>query len=68
LRIQVTVDARTCMANQMCLRTAPGIFELGSGGYARVVREVSESDLAAVREAEEMCPTGSIRVEVLADA
>lgn len=63
--IQVTVNSRRCMANQMCIRAAPGIFELGSAGYSRVIREVTEADLPAVREAEEMCPTSSITVEVL---
>jgi ferredoxin len=63
--IQVSVNARKCMANQMCVRSAPDIFELGAAGYSRVKREVTEADLAKLREAEEMCPTSSITVEVL---
>jgi ferredoxin len=53
------------MANQMCVRAAPDIFELGAAGYSRVKREVTEADLAKLREAEEMCPTSSITVEVM---
>jgi ferredoxin len=63
--VQVTVNSRKCMANQMCVRTAPDIFELGTAGYSRVKREVTAADLDKLREAEEMCPTSSIMVEVL---
>lgn len=63
--IQVTVNPRTCMGNQMCVRVAPDIFELGSAGYSRVVRDVTENDLARLRESEELCPTASITVDLL---
>ena len=63
--IQVTVNARKCMANQMCVRSAPDIFELGPAGYSRVMRDVTEADLAKLREAEEMCPTSAIMVEAM---
>jgi ferredoxin len=53
------------MANQMCVRIAPGIFRLGDGGYSELVREVDASDLDVLRAAEEGCPTASIQVEVL---
>jgi ferredoxin len=56
------------MANQMCVRTAPDIFELGAAGYSRAKRAVGEQDLAKLREAEELCPTGSIRVETWTEA
>jgi ferredoxin len=67
LLVQATVNPRKCMANQMCIRSAPDIFELGSAGYSRVKREVSAADLEKLREAEEMCPTGAVIVEVLED-
>lgn len=63
--IQVTVNSRTCMGNQMCVRAAPDIYEMGSAGYPRVVRDVSEDDLARLRGTEEQCPTASIRVDVV---
>jgi len=67
LLIQVTINARKCMANQMCVRSAPDIFELGSAGYSRVKREVGAADLERLREAMELCPTSAVVVEVLED-
>jgi ferredoxin len=65
VRINVRVNSQTCMANQMCVRIAPDIFRLGDGGFSEAVREVDESDLDALRAAEEGCPTASIQIEVL---
>jgi ferredoxin len=65
LNILVTVDSRKCVGNQMCVQIAPGMFELGSAGYSRPTQANWEpSDMALLREAEENCPTGSIRVEI----
>jgi ferredoxin len=49
----------------MCVRAAPDIFQMGPGGYSRAVRDVTEEDLARLRETEELCPTASITVDVL---
>jgi ferredoxin len=65
--ILVQVNARRCMGSQVCVRTAPDIFQLGAAGYSRVIREVTELDLVGLREAEELCPTRSIHVETLDD-
>ena len=65
VRIKTRVNTQTCMANQMCVRIAPGIFRLGAAGFSEVVREVDESDLDILRAAEEGCPTASIHVDVL---
>jgi len=62
--IQLKVNERTCMANQECVRAAPEIFELGAAGFARVVRNVSEADLARLRQVVDLCPTASIILEV----
>jgi ferredoxin len=62
--ILVTVNARKCMANQQCVLAAPDIFEIGASGYSRVRRDVGPDDIPRLREAEEMCPTASITVEV----
>ena len=64
MRVVVTVDPRTCVANQTCLRTAPGLFELVPEGHSQPTRsEFAEADLPLLREAEDSCPTGAIRVE-----
>ena len=65
LIVQVTVNSRKCMANQTCVHIAPDIFEVGAAGYSRTTREVTEEDLAKLKEAQEMCPTGSIVVETM---
>jgi ferredoxin len=68
MEILVTVNPRKCVANQTCQRMAPGKFELGSAGYSRPTSDSwTELDLPALREAEENCPTGAIRVEVADD-
>jgi ferredoxin len=54
------------MANQECMRLAPGMFELGAAGYSRPTRDTwTDADLPALREAEENCPTAAIVVEAL---
>ena len=64
-KIHVTIDERRCMANQQCIGVAPDIFELREGRFSHVVREVTEKDLAALQDAEDLCPTAAITVDVL---
>ena len=65
MKVVVTVDPRICVANQTCLRTAPGLFELLPEGHSQPTRsEFAEADLPLLREAEDSCPTGAIRVEI----
>jgi ferredoxin len=65
VKIVVTVDRRRCVANQTCLRTAPGLFELVPEGHSRPTRlEFAVADLTLLHEAEDSCPTGAIRVEI----
>jgi ferredoxin len=65
MEILVTVNPRKCMANQRCVRSAPGMFELGAAGYSRPTKDNwSHSDLEALHAAEDNCPTGAIKVEV----
>ena len=65
MKVVVTVDPRLCVANQMCIRTAPGLFELLAEGRSQPTRSAfTESELPLLYEAEENCPTGAIRVDV----
>jgi len=65
VKVVVTVDPRLCVANQMCVRTAPGLFELVPEGHSHPTRsEFTEADLQVLRDAEDSCPTGAIRVEI----
>jgi len=69
MEIQARVDPRKCMANQVCTAIAPALFELGAAGYSRLQRSnFTPADLALLREAEENCPTGAIRIEAVEDA
>jgi ferredoxin len=65
VKVLVTVDARLCVANQMCLRTAPGLFEIVPEGHSQPTRsEFGEASLPLLREAEDSCPTGAICVQI----
>jgi ferredoxin len=64
VKVVVTVDRRACVANQTCMRTAPGLFELVSSGHSQPTRNAfEEADLPLLQEAEDSCPTGAIHVE-----
>jgi ferredoxin len=65
VKVVVTVDQRACVANQMCLREAAGLFELLPEGHSQPTRsEFTEADLELLYEAEDSCPTGAIHVEI----
>jgi ferredoxin len=50
------------------MAVAPAIFQLGSAGYSRVVRDnLTEEDLDLLRDAEQGCPTQAIMVEMSED-
>jgi ferredoxin len=52
------------VANQMCKRVAPGLFELGADGTSHPTRDVwTPEDVPLLAEAEENCPTGAISLE-----
>jgi ferredoxin len=65
LLVLVQINSRRCMGSRVCVGIAPDIFQLGTAGYSRVVREVGEADLTVLRDAEGLCPTSSIMVETL---
>lgn len=63
MKVTVTVDPQKCVASEMCVRAAPGNFELGAEGVSRPTREMwTAEDLPVLREAEENCPTAAITV------
>ncbi len=65
MKIVVTVDPRRCVANQTCLRTAPGLFMLLPEGHSQPTRsDFTQTDLPSLEEAEDSCPTGAIRLEI----
>lgn len=63
--IRVSIDQDACMGNQLCVGEAPDIFELDSGGHARLrALHFTDADLATLRSAEALCPMGAIVVSV----
>lgn len=64
--MKVAVNPTTCIASGNCSRTAPSVFanREEDGGFVSLLDEhPSESDWAAVREAEALCPSATISTE-----
>jgi ferredoxin len=61
--VNVEVDADCCGGFGQCVTICPDVFELTDAGYAVVrVDEVPPEFEAAVRRAEQSCPTHAITV------
>ncbi len=63
--MRVTVNPRSCVASGNCSLTAPSVFANRDedDGFVSVIDEhPPESEWAAVREAEELCPSATIHV------
>ena len=61
-----TVNPDTCIASGNCGRTAPNVFANleENGGFVSIIDEnPPESEWAAVRAAEEQCPSATIHIE-----
>ncbi|MDQ0612871.1 ferredoxin [Microbacterium sp. W4I4] len=64
--MKVTANPTTCIASGNCSRTAPRVFANleENHGFVSILNEHPEdSDWAAVREAESLCPSATIRIE-----
>lgn len=62
--MRVSVDDEVCAGHGVCTVLCPEVFVLEDAGYARaVVQKVPAEHEAAVREAENRCPTRAIRVQ-----
>jgi ferredoxin len=61
--IALHLNARTCAASQNCVGLAPALFRYDSvKGHSEVISEIVEDAglIALARQAEEICPSGSI--------
>lgn len=64
--MKVTVNPTTCIASGNCSRTAPRVFanrDEDDGFVSLLDEHPPESEWAAVRDAESLCPSATIRTE-----
>ena len=64
--MRVTINPTTCIASGNCGRTAPGVFAnlAEDDEFVSLIDEnPPEAEWAAVREAENLCPSATIRIE-----
>jgi ferredoxin len=65
------IDRTKCMGNQRCVSVAPDLFELGDAGYSRTRRadetDFTDEDLPRLLAAQDMCPTGAITIQTMAE-
>lgn len=61
--MKITVDRKKCTGLGICESLAPEVFEVDEDGDLTVLtEEVSDEDLAGVREAIAGCPTEALRL------
>jgi ferredoxin len=61
--MRIEVDYDKCQSNAVCEGLAPSVFEVRDDGFLYVINENPPEDLhAAVRAAQEQCPTQAISV------
>lgn len=61
--MKACVDKETCIGCGLCASLAPDIFEMEDDGLAGVVGEVTSTNEADVKNAEESCPVCAIKVD-----
>lgn len=64
--MRVTINPATCIASGNCSRTAPRVFanlDEDDGFVSLIDEDPPEADWASVREAAELCPSATIRIE-----
>jgi ferredoxin len=64
--VTVTVDKDRCVGSATCTIVGAGSFVLNEYDRAEPTTPVS-GDVEALRQAEQLCPTGAIRVTLGAD-
>lgn len=61
---RVTVDLNRCQGYGNCVSAAATVFDLGDNGLVVLLKEdISEDELAAVRQAVSLCPVAAIALE-----
>jgi ferredoxin len=57
------VDQDACIGCELCVATAPDVFEMNDEGKAHAVADTTEENKESVQEAIDGCPVGAIREE-----
>jgi ferredoxin len=66
---RVRIDPLSCAGTGYCVEVAPEVFGLAGTGPAAVLQaQPPPGLLEAVREAETLCPTNAIRIDVAPQA
>ena len=62
--LRVAADRDVCIGAGMCVLPAPGVFDQSDAdGLVEVLVDTpGEADVAAVREAVKLCPSGALRL------
>jgi ferredoxin len=64
-RLTVTIDSLVCACTGYCVEVVPAVFDLTGTGPTLVLDPHPSPDLLEdLREAENLCPTQAIRVEI----
>jgi ferredoxin len=64
--LHVSIDPLECASTGYCVELVPAVFDLSGDGPTAVLDPQPPMDLLdRLREAETLCPTHAIRVEVL---
>lgn len=63
--MKVITNQSTCIAAQQCSKSAPNVFgNSDDGGFVELLNEhPDEADQEGARQAENLCPSGSITIE-----
>jgi ferredoxin len=61
----VRIDRKVCQGTGYCVQLLPQVFRVGADGQAEVLRGVATAEeLELAREAEDICPTRAILLEL----
>jgi ferredoxin len=61
--LRVAVDRTLCLGAGQCAFSAPDVFDQGDDGLVTVLDPAPSAEhLAALHQAEDLCPSGALRV------
>lgn len=63
VNMKATIDAELCIGCQICVQSAPSVFEMKDDKAVTIVDSVPEDAESGCREATDSCPVNAITVE-----